>query len=201
MARPSSFDREAAIEAAMREMWRSGYEASSVKAISEKLGITRSSYYNAFGSREDLFRQALGVYFAQSPDAVLHRDLPDTPILALLTRTFRAICEARARDPEARGCLAINCLSEFDTTQDELGLMIADAVLKSAARLEELLTLAVDRGELPVGTNVHATALALQNLMVGLNVFSKALRNEEELWLTARTTLSALGLYRENDDA
>lgn len=201
MARPSSFDREAAVQAAMQEMWRNGYEASSVKAVSEKLGITRSSYYNAFGTREDLFREALAIYFAQSPDAILHGDLPDMPVCKLLTRTFRAICKARANDPEARGCLAINSLTEFDTTQDELGIAIANAVLNSAARLEELLELAVSRQELPEQTNPHATALALQNLMIGLNVFSKALRDEAELWLTATTTLIALGIYCEDENA
>lgn len=201
MARPSGFDREAAIEAAMQEMWRNGYEASSVKAVSEKLGITRSSYYNAFGSREDLFKEALAVYFAQSPDAVLHGGLPDMPILVLLTRTFRAICKARAEDPEARGCLAVNSLSELDTLHDELGVMIANAVLHSAARLEDLLKLAVSAGELAEQTDVHAMALALQNLLIGLNLFSKALRDEQELWLTASTTLKALGLYREDEHA
>lgn len=201
MARPSSFDREAAIEAAMQEMWRNGYEASSVKAVSEKLGITRSSYYNAFGTREDLFKEALAVYFAQSPDAVLHGGLPDMPILVLLTRTFRAICKARAEDPEARGCLAVNSLSELDTLHDELGVMIANAVLHSAARLEDLLKLAVSAGELAEQTDVHAMALALQNLLIGLNLFSKALRDEQELWLTASTTLKALGLYREDKHA
>lgn len=201
MARPSSFDREAAIEAAMQEMWRNGYEASSVKAVSEKLGITRSSYYNAFGSREDLFKEALAVYFAHSPDAVLHGGLPDMPILVLLTRTFRAICKARAEDPEARGCLAVNSLSELDTLHDELGVMIANAVLHSAARLEDLLKLAVSAGELAEQTDVHAMALALQNLLIGLNLFSKALRDEQELWLTASTTLKALGLYREDEHA
>ena len=201
MARPSGFDRDAAIETAMQEMWRNGYEASSVKAVSEKLGITRSSYYNAFGSREDLFKEALAVYFAQSPDAVLHGGLPDMPILVLLTRTFRAICKARAEDPEARGCLAVNSLSELDTLHDELGVMIANAVLHSAARLEDLLKLAVSAGELAEQTDVHAMALALRNLLIGLNLFSKALRDEQELWLTASTTLKALGLYREDEHA
>jgi TetR/AcrR family transcriptional repressor of nem operon len=44
-------------------------------------------------------------------------------------------------------------------------------------------------------------ALALQNLLIGLNLFSKALRDEQELWLTASTTLKALGLYREDEHA
>ena len=201
MGRPSSFDRDAAIETAMQELWRNGYEASSVKAISETLGITRSSYYNSFGSREELFKEALAAYFAQSPDIVLHGDLPNMPILALLTQTFRAICAARAGDPEGRGCLAINSLTELGTTHDELGSLIANAVLRSAARLEELLEIAVQNGELPSATDVHAKALALQNLLVGLNAFAVALRDEGELWLTAKTTLQGLGLDHETEHA
>ena len=201
MPRPSSFDRNDLIEQAMQELWRSGYEASSVKAMSEKLGITRSSYYNAFGAREDLFKETIDAYLDQSPCAMLRGDLPDIPVCALLTRMFRAVCSAPAVDPEARGCLMLNSLCEFDTTKDELGVMVAGNVLESIERFEELLQLALDNGELTDLADVHGTALALQNLLVGLNVLSKALHDEGELWLTAKTTLVSLGLYREDDHA
>ncbi|HHL20983.1 MAG TPA: TetR/AcrR family transcriptional regulator, partial [Aliiroseovarius sp.] len=68
MGRPSKFDREAAIDKVMQEVWRNGFERASVKALSERLGITRSSFYNAFDSREALFEKVLARYFAQSPD-------------------------------------------------------------------------------------------------------------------------------------
>lgn len=197
MGRPSGFDREAAIETAMQEIWRNGYEASSVKAMSEKLGITRSSYYNSFRSREELFKETMGAYCAQSPDRVLHDELPDMPILVLLTRVFREICAARASDSEARGCLIINCLTEFGGMHEDLRALPVEGVLNSAVRLEELLTIAIKNGELPKETDVHGKALALQTLMIGINAFSKALRDEAELWLTVKTTLEALGIYRE----
>jgi TetR/AcrR family transcriptional repressor of nem operon len=201
MGRPKGFDREEAIETAMQEIWRSGYEANTVKALSERLGITRSSYYNAFGSREALFKAALARYFSQSPDRILHGDLPDVPVLVLLTRTFREISRVRAGDPERKGCLAINSLAELVGTNQELGPLLVHALLTSAARLEELLNIAVENGELPPGTDTHAKALALQNLMIGLNVFAKALGDEDELWLMAKTTLDGLGLYREAEHA
>lgn len=53
----------------------------------------------------------------------------------------------------------------------------------------------------PRSADIQGTAPALQNLLVGPNVFSKALHNEDELWLTAKTTLMALGLYREDERA
>lgn len=198
MARPSKFDREAVIETAMQEIWRSGYEATSVKAMSEKLGMTRSSYYNAFGSREDLFKETLVAYFEQSPDRALYDDPGATGIRALFTSTFRAACAARAADPEGRGCMAINALCEL-AGGPETGLsgMMVAAVLGSAWRFEELLRIGVARGELPDTTDCHGNALALQSLLVGINAMSKAVRAEEDLWLAARTTLGALGLLEE----
>lgn len=198
MARPSKFDRETAVEAAMQEIWRSGYEATSVKAMSEKLGMTRSSYYNAFGSREELFKKALAAYFAQSPDRALYDDPGQTGIRKLLTRTFRGVCAARAADPEGRGCMAINALCELaGGPEAELAAMMVSAVLGSARRFEDLLEIGVARGELPANTDCHGKALALQSLLVGINAMSKAVRAEEELWLTALTTLDALDLLEE----
>jgi TetR/AcrR family transcriptional repressor of nem operon len=200
MARPSKFDRDAAVQAVMQEIWRSGYEASSVKAIAEKLGITRSSYYNAFGTREDLFRAALAAYFAQSPDRVLHESIPDQSVRLLISDTFRKVCAARGCDPEGRGCLAINSLCELaGGPHAELGAMLVEAVLASAARFEMLLELAVARGELEANTDVHGKALALQSLLIGINTLSKAVRSEDELWLAARTSLEALGVYEEEN--
>ena len=48
MGRPAKFDRDKAIEIIMNEIWKKGYEACSVKALSEKLSITRPSFYHAF---------------------------------------------------------------------------------------------------------------------------------------------------------
>lgn len=197
MARPSKFNREEAISIAMHEFWRSGYETNSVKAISEKLGITRSSYYNAFVTREGLFKLALAAYFDQSPDKILYGELPDMEIRELLTFTFFEICRVRAEDPESRGCLAINSLTELGNTHDEIGPLLINSILGSVERIEELLDIAAVNGELPKDADTHGLALALQTLMIGINAFSKALKEESELRLTVKTTLMALGLYKD----
>jgi TetR/AcrR family transcriptional repressor of nem operon len=78
---------------------------------------------------------------------------------------------------------------------------LAEVVLGSAARFDRLLEIAKGGGEIPAEVNTHATALALQNLMVGLNVLCKVVRSEDELWLLARTTLKGLGLLWEANGA
>jgi TetR/AcrR family transcriptional repressor of nem operon len=60
----------------------------------------------------------------------------------------------------------------------------------------KILELAVELGEIEA-QNTHTKALALQNLVFGLNVMSKVIRDEKELWAIAKHSLEALQLYSE----
>ena len=199
MVRPTKYDRETALAAATDSIWRNGFERSSVKQLSELLGMTRSSFYNAFGSQEDLFRACLPTYSASSPDAPLYADVSGE-VLPLISEVFRDICRKRAQDPEGRGCLIINTVSELCPAAEGLGAHLEELVLASIERFEMLLNVARDNGEIGHEENTHALALALQNLMIGLNVLCKVVRDEDELWLLTRTTLEGLGLYHETGD-
>lgn len=201
MARPSKFDREKAVHHVMHEIWRNGYGACSVKALSESLGITRSSFYNAFGSREALFQEVLALYCDQSPDKALALAKPGVPIKQLLTHTLRTACTARASDPDFRGCLAVNGVIELCNTDPILGPVMKEGVLQNLARFEQLLIWAVEQGEIDADTDVRAKALALQNLLIGLNAMCKVVTAEAELWQAAKTTLIGLGLYASPDES
>lgn len=197
MGRPAKFDRQAAVELVMNEIWRHGFEACSVKAISEKLGITRSSFYNAFGSREALFLEALELYFSKSPDKALAKLDSKASVLKVLTDVFREVCRSRAADPEARGCMVVNCVTELVGVDDALGPVLEKTILGSLDRLEHLLDQAAANGEIEDKGDLREKALALQNLLIGLNVMAKVVRSEGDLWAAARQTLEGLGIYRE----
>jgi TetR/AcrR family transcriptional regulator, transcriptional repressor for nem operon len=197
MGRPSKFNRDDAIEAVKNHIWQNGYGASSVKLLSEKLGITRSSFYNAFGSRERLYRDALAVYLLQSPDIALAEAEPGVPVRRLFTETFRAACKARAGDKLGRGCMIINGVAELCNEHGELGPVIESMVLGSLVRIEQLLEWGVEQGEIDAGRDLHGLALALQNLLMGLNIMCKVVRDEQDLWNAAKTTLMGLNMYEE----
>ncbi|MFT6659480.1 TetR/AcrR family transcriptional regulator [Maritalea sp.] len=195
MGRPTAFDREQAIDDAMHIIWRDGYEASSVKALSEQLGITRSSFYNAFGSREALFQEALQNYCKQSPDYALALAFPPIDVKMLLTLVFREACAARADDPQARGCFAINSVAELSNHNEVLSPVLENLVLGSINQIQTILNWGVASKEFPRDLDTRAMALSLQNLLMGLNVMCKVVRSEDELLLAAQTTLKALGMY------
>lgn len=60
--RPRKFDKEEALETAMKLFWQHGYEGVSVAKLAESMGINIPSLYSAFGNKEKLFMAAFDKY-------------------------------------------------------------------------------------------------------------------------------------------
>lgn len=60
--RPRGFDREAALDTAMRLFWRHGFEGVSFQQLTAALGVAAPSLYAAFGNKAALYREALDRY-------------------------------------------------------------------------------------------------------------------------------------------
>lgn len=193
MGRPAKFCKKEAIEIALDTFWKHGYEATSVSELSTAMSITRSSFYNCFKTREDLFELVLERYQHLSPDCFLKTLPDDAPIVPAIREGFQILCKARAADPDYKGCLIINCLAEAEvgkSTAHKLVMMMQSKV----TRYENLLNRAVAGGELDAGTDTEILAQALISQMIGLNMISKIIRNEEKLWAIADKSLTSLGL-------
>src|SRR5258708_10156213 len=105
MARPREFDEAVALDAATDCFWRDGYEATSVRDLAARMGITSTSLYNAFGDKRSLFRQVLRRYTECSTRARIARLesglAPKQAVRAFLTEIIgRAL-----NDRDRRGCL------------------------------------------------------------------------------------------------
>ena len=84
MARTATYDRDAALDAAMQLFWTKGYHATSMKDLEAALTMRPGSIYAAFHSKEALFRATLDRY-ADRMTADLTRliDTSPSPIAAL----------------------------------------------------------------------------------------------------------------------
>ncbi|MEY9212374.1 TetR/AcrR family transcriptional regulator [Thermobifida halotolerans] len=62
MGRPRQFDEDRVVRAACDEFWAKGFDGTSTEDLCRATGLTRSSLYNTFHSKEYLFRRALSYY-------------------------------------------------------------------------------------------------------------------------------------------
>ena len=196
MGRPKEFDRDEAVNTVLNEIWEHGYEACSVKALSEALGITRSSFYNAFGSRENLFLEVVESFNGPTPNRDWFPIDETCSVLKSISDGIRQVCKTRVNDPAARGCLLINSITELVGRHENLGPALEEVFSANVQYLENILTVAAERGELE-NCDLRTKALALQSVLVGLNVMSKTVRDEDEIWRSTKHSLQALGLYKQ----
>ncbi|WP_037319750.1 TetR/AcrR family transcriptional regulator [Amycolatopsis orientalis] len=119
MARPKEFDERAAIGRAMDAFWARGYEGTSTQALCEATGLGRSSIYNTFTSKHELFMRALDHYAERG---IVSRTALLEEAGAGIER-FRALFSFTIDEEVAthgRGCLVVNTVAEFGDRDAEI---------------------------------------------------------------------------------
>ncbi len=64
MARPLEFDRSEALQQALEVFWENGYEGTSLRLLLRTMDLSRSSFYQSYGSKQRLYEQCLQQYTA-----------------------------------------------------------------------------------------------------------------------------------------
>lgn len=130
--RPRSFDRDQAVATAMRLFWRHGYEGVSIADLTGAIGIAAPSLYAAFGSKADLYAEALALY-ESGMGALDPSLLADAPSLADGVRRLLETSIAAVTDPGRElGCMISSGVVACH--RDHAGLARTMAVRRDAMR-------------------------------------------------------------------
>jgi AcrR family transcriptional regulator len=168
--RPRQFDRAAALRRAMELFWERGYEGTSISELTRAIGINSPSLYGAFGSKEELFREAIALFDAHE-GAVTERALRREP-------TARAAVEAMLRDnadmyadpANPSGCMAVVAATTWTPESEDLRAYLMALRQKPFELMRARLEQGVDAGELPPGTDVESLAHYYNTVLEGLSI-------------------------------
>lgn len=190
--RPRSFDREAALAEAMKLFWAKGYEAAQLTELMSAMSLNPPSFYAAFGSKEQIFREALDLYLATAGAGAMRalRDTPDTrdAIAAML----RASVEVALSNPGAGGCLVslalVNCQDRNESLRDDLRALRRT----TAALIRERLRRGIQEGDLPPEADAEALADYFAMIVQGLSTQAQDAATREQLLRNVEISLSVL---------
>lgn len=192
IGRPLEFDPNMALESAMHVFWRQGYEASSLQDLISAMGLSKSSFYQAFESKQTLFKRCIKFYRQGLIDELQSKLSKTVSGKAFIQTLFRDVAKETTGTDGRRGCLLMNTASEFAQTDPE----IAELVSSSINNLTQVFELAIEQGQqqgdIPVDKNRHELANYLVSSMSGLKNMVKAGANTKSIKQTADIVLSAL---------
>ncbi|MGX5734610.1 TetR/AcrR family transcriptional regulator [Bosea thiooxidans] len=168
--RPRSFDRQKALESAMAVFWDRGYQAASMSDLTEAMGINPPSLYAAFGSKEELYREAIAHYTATESDEIVAPLRRAPTARAAVEGYLMASAKTFTRPGRPPGCMivlaAVNAVGVGEDTSRILREMRAASVAMIAERLER----AVAEGELPASLDPHAVASYYVTVQQGMSI-------------------------------
>ncbi|WP_335947072.1 helix-turn-helix domain-containing protein [Salipiger bermudensis] len=195
MARTASYDREAALDAAMTLFWVKGYHATSLKDLEQALQMRPGSIYGAFQSKEALFRATLDRYGARmANDLETLLAGADSPIEALQSH-LRSLAELHPAERPSTACMLVKSLLEVPD-EAELRAVVLGHLDTVERLLAEALRRAQALGELPPGSDPDRIARRLQTYIFGLKIQAQRENDPERMRLLCADLADELGQLR-----
>ena len=192
MARPREFDEATALEAAIECFWHRGYEATSVRDLADKMGISGPSLYNAYGDKRALFAEALEHYVDHSARALIKRLEASLPPKQAVRRFIEEIIDRSVNDRERRGCFLINSALEVAPHDRQLGALIADRLAEIEDFFYRSIKAAQAKGAVPRNRVARDLARLLLGVLLGIRVLARSKPERALLQGVARPALALL---------
>jgi TetR/AcrR family transcriptional repressor of nem operon len=194
--RPRTFDEDRAVDAAMRTFWANGYEATTTEDLCAATGLGRSSIYNTFTSKHELFRRALLRYVETMTTFQLGilEDEGRAPV-ERLRALFSAVIDgemATRRDGRSIGCLTVNTTVELAGRDPEAAEILDRDMERRAAALRIVIAAGQRAGEIRSVRDPVALARYLNAVIGGMRVAGQGGADRAVLQSIADTALDAL---------
>ncbi|MGW6462836.1 TetR/AcrR family transcriptional regulator [Streptomyces rubiginosohelvolus] len=168
--RPRAFDRAVALRGAMEVFWELGYEGTKLTDLTGAMNINSASLYNTFGSKEQLFREAVALYGSTTGSATARALREEPTARAAVEAMLRGNIDIFADTGTPSGCMivlaAANCAHQNRGVAEHL----TGHRRRTVAELEDRLERAITEGELAPETDVRSVADFYATILYGLSI-------------------------------
>ena len=192
MARPLEFDKHVALEKAMDVFWEKGFEATSLQDLIDAMDLSKSSFYQAFGSKLDLFAATLNHYtdrMAADMAALLEAS---TSGIDFIKKAFMEIVAQAPLDLGMKGCFLMNTATEFSQRDAEIAVLTKGGMKKFETVFLGAIKKAQSAGEISSDRDPRALAHFLVCNMSGLKTMVKAGAKQADLKAVVNTIVASL---------
>ena len=190
--RPRTFDRDVALNRALKVFWQRGYEPATMAELCAAMEINPPSLYAAFGNKAQLFMEAVQHYEDVYWNAAWQRmeDAPD--VHEAMADFFRDAARILTSQEVPCGCMVIlaatNVSPEAQKVNEALRTLRQEGKACFLARLRR----AVEDGQWLPGSDVEALASTLNTLLEGMSLQARDGVARAELDRVAATVMALL---------
>ena len=168
--RPRGFDRDQALEAALRLFWSRGYEATSISDLTAAMGITPPSLYGAFGDKKQLFLEAVDRYQAKAGRFAFAALTEEPTAERSIRRLMLDTVDFFTSEDNPKGCLVVLGATNCATGSIDMFEALAGRRRLSAGAVMARIAAGQAAGELAEGADAEALADLVTGSLYGLAI-------------------------------
>lgn len=181
MARPREFDEIEAMDSAVEVFMSKGYVAASLMDLLKSMKLSKSSLYNSFGTKHELFLSAIDHYSINAENSLKKAIENAGTAREKLELILDAVIRCNMNGNESRGCLLHNSALEV-LPHDELA---AEKIASGFSRIRDvyhgIIQEGQQNGEISDRHSADTLADLLMNSVMGLRSFARITRDEARL--------------------
>ena len=174
----------------MQVFWSKGYGATSMRDLTNAMGLSKSSLYDSFGSKHELFLETIDFYrenISSQVKSVAELQMPARQlIMAVLSRAVDRILEPNSR----RGCYLNNCAVEVASDDPEAAARCRAGMAVMEESFLRLVRRAQAEGTISGDKDPESLARYLTSAINGIMVIGKANPDRDVLEDIERVTVS-----------
>jgi len=197
MARPREFDEDVVLDAAVECFWKRGYEATSVRELVARTGITAASLYNAFGDKRSLYGRVLDHYVEASVVNRIRRCGALPPCRAI-EEFFEEIVKRSLSDRDRKGCLLVNAALDVAPHDPEFRKVVAAVLVQIEVFFLACVKAGQADGTIACSFSAACWAQHLLGVLMGIRVLARV---RPERALLEGVLAPALALLRAESGA
>lgn len=192
MARPREFDEDIALELGMQVFWARGYEGATLNHLLDGMGLSKSSFYETFGSKHDLFIAALDLYNASVVEESAAALENATSGRKAITSYVDGIVATAGKEEADLGCFLVNCATEVAAFDGDALERIESGLGRYEKAFRTALKNAQQSREVAKKRDPRSLARVLTSGVCGMRVMAQAGAKRAALRDVAKSTLSLL---------
>jgi len=192
MPKAKLFDQKDVLQQAMMLFWERGYYHTSVQDLVDRLGISRSSLYDTYGGKQQLFYSAFELYLTSNREGLINFLSTQNDVRVGLRKVFMQLVTDDFEDPECKGCFIVNTSTELLPLDDKLTKEITEHKQLMESIMHDFLQKGVQAGQISKDKDIQTLSRVLYVTMSGLRVTGKTRPDPEETMATVDTVMMLL---------
>lgn len=192
MPKTEVFNRDLVLENATNVFHHKGYNGTSMQDLVDATGLNRSSIYNSFNNKLELYLECLKVYNKKYQKATSNILMKSDNALGAIESLFKLYLKESVTDKDNKGCLIGNCKAEMGNQETHITQFLLSNQDDTLDFLEDLVSQGQKDKVINTNRSANEYALFLFTSLQGFRMTGMLLNDKEKLQGIINTIINTI---------